>query len=133
MPSVLYAGGVSGPQLLISGNPFSGQLAPIGGIQLVADRSNSGSLYIGFSGNMTQTSGSFPLSGGGLADGIQLGPGGAYFIPRQCIRGIFSGAGGVSSGMSNLLSGSPFNIFFLGDAAVSGQGRLYWETDTVRA
>lgn len=128
MPSVLFDGAVSGPMLVISGNPWSGQFPPVGGIQLVMDRNNSGNIYIGLSGNITRTSGNFPLSGSSLSDAIQVGPGGSYFVPKVALRGVQSGAGGVGSGMNLLYSGTtPWNIFALGDAAVSGQGRIYWD------
>jgi len=128
MASVLWDGGVSGPQLLISGNPWSGQIVPVGGIQLVMDRNNSGNMYVGFSGNITRTSGNVPLSGSSLSDGMQVGPGGSYFVPKIALRGVASGAGGAGSGMNLLFSGTtPWNIFILGDTACSGQGRVYWE------
>jgi len=128
MASVLWDGGVSGPQLLISGNPWSGQIVPVGGIQLIMDRNNSGNIYVGFSGNITRTSGNVPLSGSSLSDGMQVGPGGSYFVPKIALRAVASGAGGAGSGMNLLFSGTtPWNIFILGDATCSGQGRVYWE------
>lgn len=101
----------SGPQLLVSGCYWSGKPAsPVGGVLVVLDRTASGSIYLGFSGSLTLTSGGFPLSGGGLTDGVQLAPGQERFIPR------------LMTGNSGQLS-----IYFWHDAAISGQGRVYWE------
>lgn len=117
MPSVIL-GRNSGGQLLISGNPYSGTGSytgkfPIGGIQFFADRNNSGAVYIGLSGGLTVTSGAFIASGGpasGMLDGMQVAPGGGYFIPR-----IGDGASGS------------FSIYADCDAACSGQARVYFE------
>lgn len=130
MPSLVlgYVAG-SGYSPLISGNPWSGHLEPVGGIQLVMDRANSGSVYISlsggnaFSGQMstlvgsggpTINSGGMPLSGGGLMDGLQLGPGAAYFVPALGIANK-----GSVSGTYSLCCGC--------DTAVSGLGRIYYE------
>jgi hypothetical protein len=114
MPSTIIGNPVaSGPQILISGNVFSGKGAyfPQGGVQLVLDRSASGSVYVGLSGGTTLTSGGFYLSGtlGGL-DGVQLAPGASYYIPR------------IAFPVSGLI-----NVYVRHDAPCSGQARLYYE------
>lgn len=109
LPSFLF-GGRSGGDLLVSGNPFSGlPQVYAGGIQLRVDRNASGNLYLGFSGGVTINSGGFFLSGGGLNDGMQLGPGDAFLVPPSVLGP----------------SGS-FNIYFGGDPAASGFARLDW-------
>ncbi len=135
MPSMVlgYVPG-SGFTPLFSGLPWSGRLEPIGGIQVVADRNNSGNIYISLSGGNsfsgqistlpasggpTITSGGMPLSGGitsgwGLMDGIQVGPGGGYFLPRIAIPNL-----GAFSGIMNVCVGC--------DPACSGQARVYAE------
>ncbi len=111
MPSYLV-GFRSGGELLISGNPWSGNNAqfPVGGVQLELDREASGSIYVAMSGGVTVKSGSFFLSGGGLMDGVQIKPGGSYFIPR------------IGTGLSGNLT-----IYIGADPAVSGQGRVYYD------
>lgn len=98
----------SGPQKIVSGNPWSG-MVPHGGLLLRLDRAASGAVYFGYSGNVTMTSGGHVLSGQiGANDGFQLVPGDSYVAPR-----------------SMLISGD-FNIFLWADAACSGQARLYF-------
>lgn len=111
MPSLIVGQPLaSGPIQIISGNPWSGGRHPITGIQLVLDRSASGCVYVGFSGNVTMTSGGFFLSGSiGINDGLQLAPGAAYFVPKGA-----------------LISGQ-YNVYVWHDAACSGQARLYFE------
>lgn len=99
----------SGPQVIISGNPFSGTVVPIGGVQLWLDSTASGAAYIGFSGNLTLTSGGMFLSGGGVNDGMKLTPNTGYFIPKM-----------------EFISGQ-LNVFAWVDVAGSGQARLWWE------
>lgn len=112
---------------LISGNPWSGHLEPIGILQLRADKNNSGYVYISLSGAFifsgqigappasggpTITSGTFFLSGGissGVCDGFPMGPGDAYAIPRIS---FISGVYGICAGC---------------DPTCSGQARLYME------
>ena len=112
MPSTLLGNPLaSGPQIVCSGNPFSGTVKPVGGIQFRLAPNASGNCYIGFSGNITMTSGGFFLSGTlGLADGMILAAGDAYFAPKLVfpISGVF-------------------NTYVHADAACSGQARLYWE------
>ena len=111
MPSVILGNPLaSGAQIVVSGNVFSGRLAPVGGVQLAWDRNASGNVYIGLSGGMTVNSGGMFLSGGGLLDGMQVGPGGVYFIPKIALA--TSGA---------------VTIYAQCDAACSGVSRLYWE------
>ncbi len=116
MPSVIVTG-QSGGMLVISGNFFSGRNWPVGGIQFRNDKSTSGNIYIAMSGNVTVTSGSYPLSGGiysGGLDGFPLAPGDAYFIPMQGIQNKGPNSGNVS-------------IYAALDAAASGFNRLYFE------
>ena len=126
MPSVILGQpAASGAQLVISGNPYSGRLEPVGGIQLLWV-SSGGNCYIAFSGGnpplsggfMTINSGSMALSGGaasGMLDGMIIPPGGGYFIPKIAL----GSTGGTTSGT--------FNLFALCDQAASGIGRLYFE------
>ena len=112
MPSFVVGNPLaSGPQIIVSGNPWSGFFAkPIGGIQLRADRNNSGVLWVGLSGDLTVTSGGMFLSGGGFSDGMPMYPGDPYFIPR------------IADGLSG-----NYSVYVRHDAACSGQGRLYYE------
>lgn len=111
MPSVLIGNPLlSGPQVVVSGNPWSGRVNPVGGIQFRLAKNASGNVYIGLSGNVTLNSGGMFMSGGGLADGMLVGPGDAYWVPKL---------GMATSGT--------YSVYARHDAAVSGQGRLYWE------
>ncbi len=129
MPSfvVAYTPG-SGYTPAFSGNPWSGQIEPVGGIQFRADKNNSGAVYISlsgafvFSGQMgllvgsggpTITSGSMFLSGGmnsGACDGFPIYAGDAYFTPKLAFK-----VSGV------------YNICLACDPACSGQARVYAE------
>jgi hypothetical protein len=116
---------------LISGDPYSGGLVvPVGGLQVRADKNNSGNVYLSLSGAFvfsgqvgclptsggpTITSGAMPLSGGvssGLMDGFPLGPGDAFFIPRSAllVTGAYSGTYQPCVGC---------------DPAASGQARIH--------
>ena len=115
MPSVLlglpFTSGDSSPQPLISGFPWSGNANyPYGSIRLRLSSTASGNVYVGLSGAMTLNSGGPFLSGGGLVDGMEMAPGDVYDIPR-----LGTGASGEIS------------VFVRHDAAVSGQGRMYYE------
>lgn len=134
MPSVKlgYVPG-SGFMPLISGNPWSGINAPMAGIQIRADRNNSGSIYVSlsgafqFSGQMstlvasggpTINSGAMLLSGGinsGRMDGMQVGPGDSYFVARAYVPNL----GQVNSGHYGICVGC--------DPECSGLGRVYFE------
>ncbi len=110
MPSVLVGNPLaSGPQIIVSGNPWSGVISPVGEIRLKLDVTSSGNVYIGYSGNLTSTSGGMFLSGG-FTDGMVLHPGNTYSVPR----------------LKTGLSGN-FSIFARHDAACSGQGRLWFD------
>ena len=114
MPSFII-GNRSGGDPVVSGNPWSGQVGiagqfPTGGVQLGLDKDASGCAYVALSGGVTVRSGGFFLSGGGLLDGVQVHPGGAYFIPR------------IATGPSGFI-----NIFVACDAAASGQARLFYD------
>lgn len=112
MPSTL-PGFQSGGTPLVSGNPFSGRIAPVGGVQLYSAFDSSGSAYVGValglsSGGVTMTSGG-DLSSGGMRDGMEIRPGGGYFVPAlKC-------------------SGQVDKILVAVPAAVSGRVRLFWE------
>ena len=112
MPSTILGNPVlSGAQIIVSGNPWSGQVRlPQGGIQLRLAPDASGNAYIGFSGAMTLNSGGMFLSGGGLLDGMPLGRGDNYFIPRIAFQ-----------------TSGTYNVYARHDAACSGQARLYYE------
>lgn len=112
MPSTLLGNPVlSGAQIILSGDPWTGQKAmPQGGIQLRLDKNSSGNVYIGYSGGITVTSGGMFLSGGGLLDGMPLYPGDAMWVPR------------IATGVSGT-----FAVYARHDVACSGQGRLYFE------
>lgn len=120
MPSVLIDNSQSGGMPLISGNPFSGrQYAPQSELIIKASRTNSGSIYVALSGGVTVLSGGFALSGGGQRDGMEIGPGGSYSIPRLAFdKGSASGSFAVSGG---------FGIYVACDPAASGQARVFWE------
>jgi hypothetical protein len=112
MPGAVI-GSFSGGQLLISGGNYSGvglAFKPAGQVQLTAWKSNSGNVYVAFSGGVTVLSGGFPLSGGGLRDGVPVAPGDTYSVPKLAIP---------NSGI--------FNIYVAPDAACSGQARVFWE------
>lgn len=112
MPSTLVTAASGAPFPLVSGNFWSGTggFHPVGGIQLRAGLSNSGSVYVGLSGGMTVTSGGFFLSGGGLNDGMPLAAGDSLFIPKVAFQ---------TSGV--------VNVYVNCDAACSGQARIFWE------
>lgn len=111
MPSTIVGYPVaSGPQPLISGNPWSGSFNPESEIRLKLDRTASGSVYVGLSGNITMTSGSYFLSGGGLNDGYCMLPGDEYRIPR-----------------SAMTASGTINVYMRHDAACSGQARIHYE------
>ena len=116
---------------IISGNPWSGlPLSPTGGIQLRADKLNSGAIYISLSGAFvfsgvvgclpgsggpTITSGALVTSGlSGTMDGMAMFAGDSYFVPKLAIRGT-----GSFSGVYQLCASC--------DGAASGRARLYWE------
>jgi hypothetical protein len=121
VPSILIDNSQSGGCPMISGNPYSGrQYAPQSELVIVADPRNSGIVYVGLSGGVTTNSGGFPLSGGGLLDGMPIPPGASYSIPRMAFdKGGISGSFSTSGG---------FGIYLCCDAAASGRARVYWET-----
>ena len=113
MPSFVI-GKRSGGDLLISGNPWSGTVLPRGGIQFRLDKNASGCAYIALSGGMTINSGGLFLSGqSGMLDGMQLGPGDAYFMP-------------VSDLDPRRFSGN-FRVWVDCDPSCSGQARMYYD------
>ncbi len=112
MPSTLL-GFFSGGQALFSGFIFSGTISPYGQVLFRSAVSSSGSVYIGMltgraSGGITITSGG-GLSSGGMADGMELRPGGDWNIPAL------------------MCSGQIHKIFTTIPAAVSGFVRLFYE------
>lgn len=130
MPSsiVTYIPG-SGFTPLFSGNPWSGRVEPVGGIQLRADRANSGNLYISLSGGNLYSGqfGTLVGSGGptitsgqgwgsgilsGQMDGMQLGPGDPYLIPRLAFQlGQGSGYFQICAGADPACSGGFARIY----------------------
>ena len=112
MPSI-QVGLFSGGQILISGNPWSGLPSPAGFILLRWDRAAAGNIYVALSGGMKISSGGTSSSWGfaysGLLDGMQLGPGDTYSIPKLALT----------------VSGS-LTIFGSPDAVASGN-RLFYE------
>jgi hypothetical protein len=85
---------------------------PYGGVTLRLDRTASGAVYVGLSGNVTMNSGTLFLSGGaasGVTDGFPINPGGSFNVPN-----------------SMLVSGE-VNVFVWHDAACSGQARLFFD------
>lgn len=93
MPSTqvfVQSGGIG----LVSGSIFSGQLLPIGGVQIYADRYNpSGyAVYVGLpnlSGTVSTSTSGGSLSSGGLSDGMPLYPDSSYFVPKcRMVSGI---------------------------------------------
>lgn len=112
MPS-MQIGLVSGGQIIISGNPWSGHISPQGLITFRWQRAASGNVYVGFSGGLTVNSGGFATSGGfahsGLLDGMEIGPGDVYSTPR------------IATGLSG-----NFSVYATPDAGASGN-RMYYE------
>ncbi len=109
MPS-MQVGFFSGGQPLVSGNPFSGTLYPVGGVYLRLDASGTGPIYVGlpFPGQVIPVSGS-PMtflsgggqSSGGLLDGMQLNSyDSPYFIPKLRLTS------GISTIRVNSLTGN---------------------------
>lgn len=101
----------SGGILLCSGDIYSGGPQLIGGIQLRLAKAAPGVVYIGLpnlSGVVNTITSGGSLSSGGLADGMELNPGDAYFVPKtRLVSGILTPR-------------------VLVPAASSG-GRLFWE------
>jgi hypothetical protein len=112
MPSTII-GAQSGGVSLVSGRFFSGAIWPIGGLQLIADRNNSGAVFVALSGNVTISSGG-GLGSGGMLDGLPLYPGDSYFVPKFAISG-------------NLATSGTAIVTVTVAAGVSGFCRLYWE------
>lgn len=109
MPSIILGNPqASGPQIIVSGNPWSGKLVPVGSIDLFWT-SSGGNAYVGTSGNMTMTSGGMFLSGGGVNDGMMIPPGARYTIPK-----------------CNLNISGTITVYANCDVAASGLGRLYY-------
>lgn len=109
MPSIILAT-VSGGAALVSGAIYSGQggsFGLVGGVQLKLSKgANSGFVYVGFIPNIT--GGSPTGVSGGLGDGMELGPGDTYFVPRLRLT---SGVGSIRVAVPDAMSGS----------------RLFWE------
>lgn len=86
MPSTQFfvqSGGIP----LVSGDPYSGQPWPIGGVQVKLQNAAPASLYVGWSGTPTFASGG-SLSSGGMGDGYQLRPGDGIFIPKAVLYNL---------------------------------------------
>lgn len=131
MPSFIvdYTPGSGFVPLFTSGtNPWSGQVEPVGGLQLRADAGNLGSIYVSLSGAFVFSGvvGCLPASGGptiksggmtnsggflsGKNDAMPLQAGDSYYVPK---------IGFTTSGI--------FQVCFGCDPATSGVGRLYLE------
>lgn len=115
MPSLQLLGAQSGGTPLVSGDVFSGMPLPVGGVQLLLDSSGAGPVYVGlpvpswFSGQVsglyvpTINSGG-SLSSGGLTDGVKLGQGNGYFVPKlRMTSGIQSIRIAVPAGSSGAI------------------------------
>ena len=111
MPSTMLfdqSGGIG----LVSGAIYSGIIYPIGGIQLRLAKAAPGLCYVGLpnlSGDVATGASGGSLSSGGLADGMEISPGDAYFVS-----------------FNRLVSGVE-TIRLIVPATSSG-GRLFWES-----
>lgn len=110
MPSTIVfpqSGGIP----LMSGSPYSGSPQLVGGLQLKLAQGAPGAVYVGLpnlSGTTTTMLSGGSLSSGGLADGMELSPGDAYFIAKvRLVSGVCTPT-------------------ILAPAASSG-GRLFWD------
>ena len=113
MPSMMLGNPVaSGPQIVVSGNAFSGSAPPplIGGVFMKMPKNASGNAYVSAYSGVTLNSGGFFLSGGGLYDGYLMEPGQEYFLPHSKMP----------------ISGT-LNVYVWADGACSGQTRFYFE------
>lgn len=113
MPSIMLGNPVaSGPQIVVSGNAFSGATPPplIGGVMMKLPNTASGNVYVSAYSGVTMNSGGFFLSGGGLFDGYLIQPGQEYFLPKSKFP------------ISGIL-----NVYVWADGACSGQSRFYYE------
>ncbi len=112
MPSTIFAGAVSGGQLLCSGNPFSGQLTLPHEINLKMSNSGIGFIYVSLPSVLTTSFATFTsggsLTSGGLADAWELSKNQEMTIPRQRL----------TSGIES--------IRLLGLEAASGT-RIFWD------
>lgn len=110
MPSTqvfVQSGGIG----IVSGSVMSGSYWPIGGVQLKLAAGAPGLIYVGLpnlSGAPSTGASGGSLSSGGLADGMEVGPGESYFVPK-----------------TRLVSGVE-TIRIIAPASSSG-GRLFWE------
>lgn len=113
MPSTLLFPISGGIQLMSgAGLAYSGSPQLVGGVQLrYSATAPSGMIYVGLpnlSGTVVTGASGGSLSSGGMADGMELIPGDAYFIPKTR---LVSGLG---------------TITIIVPAAASGS-RLFWE------
>ncbi len=110
MPSTMLfpqSGGIG----LVSGDILSGAGLPVGGLQLRLAKAAPGLVYVGLpnlSGQVNTGASGGSLSSGGLADGMEVNPGDAYFVPK--LR--------LVSGVQTVRLIIP---------ATSSGGRLFWE------
>lgn len=104
---VTQSGGVA----IVSGSIFSGTIFPSRGIQLKLAKAAAGLVYVGLpnlSGAVPTGASGGSFSSGGLADGMEVSPGDAYFIP----------ASRLTSGVETIRVIVP---------AASSGSRLFWE------
>ncbi len=108
MPSMLV-GAQSGGVPLTSGNPYSGNFNYPSPLRVKLSNAVSGLVFVGYSGNLTASSG-VGLSTGGSLDGVELKAGDAYSL------------------MMNPAFG-PSSIFVTCAATVSGTLRLFYDAN----
>ena len=103
----------SGGAPLVSGDVYSGNMTPLGGVRLFNSPVSSGSVFVGVavgltSGGLTLASGG-DLSSGGMSDGMEVPPNSRYEIPRL-----------VCSGQVEI-------IRVIVPPGVSGRCRVFWD------
>ncbi len=111
MPSTIFAAAVSGGQLLVSGNPFSGNL--VFPTEVILTLSLSGAFNVGVAlpalgGGVATFNSGGSLTSGGLGDGFELQRGQPYSVFK----------GRLTSGIAS--------IRLVGPAESSG-ARINWE------
>lgn len=115
----------SGGTWICSGDIFSGTRYPVGGVQLALSKSGAGPVFVcipNLSGDVATMNSGGSLSSGGMADGMELIPGGTYFVPKTRLlmtnSGISNNSGQWQVGIQDIRIHVP---------AASSGSRLYWE------